>query len=179
MANQKTAVLLRTDLRMSLSLHSEEERGPACIISEHARSSGHCLDCPHWLRSLSSGEALRCQRTLMATMSPFSHSPVLSLELLHPAGRLSLFSTSSFCSGTTPSPTGLNRQKMSNVLLLWRQKNNHRAITALQQRSLDIWQLFSTAAIKYGCSVPSATWHLPVFPWLNSHNHILVSQSDD
>lgn len=88
-----------------------------CIISERARSSGRCRDCPHWLRSPSSGAAMRCQRTLMAATSPFSHSPVLSLELLPPAGRLSLFSTSSSCSGTTPSPSGGSRQKMSILLL--------------------------------------------------------------
>ncbi len=80
-----------------------------CIISERARSSGRCRDCPHWLRSPSSGAAMRCQRTLTAATSPFSHSPVLSLELLPPAGRLSLFSTSSSCSGTTPSPMGGRR----------------------------------------------------------------------
>ena len=96
--------------------------GCVCIISEHARSSGRCHDCLHWLRSPSSGGAPRCQRTLMAATSPFSHWPVLSLELLPPAGRLSLFSTSSSCSGTTPSPMGWRRQKMSNPLLIRRKQ---------------------------------------------------------
>lgn len=109
MVKQKTAVLLRTVLRPG-------GRGwglCVCIISEHAQSSGHCHDCPRWLRSPLSGAALQCRRTLTAVTSPFSHSPVPSLELLPPAGHLSLVSTSSVCSGTTPSPAG--RQLEDNV----------------------------------------------------------------
>lgn len=106
MANQQTAVLLRTVLRQGLYSTGGVGGGAGCecIISERGRSSGRCPDCPHWLRSPSSGGAPRCQRTLTAATSPFSHSPVPSLEQPPPAGRLSLFSTSSSCSGTTLSP---------------------------------------------------------------------------
>lgn len=157
--------------------------GYACIISEHAQSSGRCRDCPHWLRSPSSGGVLRCQRTLMAATFPFSHSPVLFLELLPPAGRPSLFSTSSFCSGTTPSPR--SGQKMPHLLHLGEQtvtKNIQEAIrkpyclTTTFSKSL---AAVSTAAIMCARTVPSATWRLPVFPWLNSLNCIYVSQIDD
>lgn len=109
MTNQQTAVLLRTVLRLGRGrLRGVGGVGEVClsIISERARSSARCRDCPHWLRSLSSGGAPRCQRTLTAATSPFSRSPVLSPEPLPPAGRPSLFSTSSSCSGTTPSPKG-------------------------------------------------------------------------
>lgn len=142
-----------------------------CIISERARSSGRCRDCPRWLRSPSSGGATRCQRTPTAATSPFSHSPVLSLERPPPAGRLSPFSTSSSCSGTTPSPTGGEegeaRQKVSR-----REQNSHPKIIKKQLGSLTASTATSsrglaaipTAPIMCGCSVPSATWRLPVFP---------------
>ncbi len=169
MANQQTAVLLRTVLRQRQGLFSEGGGdGCVCIISEHARSSGRCHDCPHWLRSPSSGGALRCQRTLTAATSPFSHSPVLSLELLPPAGHLSLFSTSSSCSGTTPLPTGWSRQKMSNLMLLKREQTVTKAIkkqkgilTTWVQLSLKVWQLFPLQRL-----CVDVVFHLPLGVYL-------------
>lgn len=158
------------------------------VIEEVALSSGHCRGCPlrsPALVSWQSTAVLLSLKTQMVAISLFSHSPVLSLELLPPAGHLSLFSTSSSCSGTTPSPMGWSRQKMLNSLLLQTEQTHtthQKAIrkpycfTATFSQSL---AAFSTAAIKCGCCVPSATWHLPVFPWLNSLDRIYVSQIDD
>lgn len=137
MMNQKSAA--GSGLRQGL--HSDCGRGHACIISEHAQSSVRCHDCPHWLRSLSNGGALRCQKTLMEAMFPFSHSPVLFLWLLPPAGHLSLVSTSSSCSGTTPSPMGQSRQKChihcSDLTIFSQQLEN---FTAVLRHSLEVWQ---------------------------------------
>lgn len=91
--------------------------GGECIISERARSSGHCPDCPRWLRSPWSGAARRCRRTPTAAESPSSRSPVLSREPPPPAGRPSPSSTSSSGSGTTPSPAGVKQRHVGKVLL--------------------------------------------------------------
>lgn len=133
-----------------------------CIISERARSSGRCRDCPHWLRSPSSGAAMQCQRTLTAATSPFSHSPVLSLELLPPAGRLSLFSTSSSCSGTTPSPMGggVDRkcQFYCSAKII---KKLLGSLTAWQKLSLNVWQLVLQQQL-----CVHALFHLPLGVYL-------------
>lgn len=183
MSNRQTAVLLRTVLREQQGRCSEGcVEAYVYIISERAQSSGRCRDCPHWLRSQLSGEVLQCQRTPMAATSPFSHSPVLFLELLPPAGRPSLFSTSSSGSGTTPSPR--NGQKWPHLSFREsKQSHTHSKSNAERHCSTATFSkslaAISTAAITWACTAPSATWRLPVFPWLNSRNCIYVSQIDD
>lgn len=146
----------------------------ARIISAHAQSSGRCRDCPRWLRSPSSGGGPRCRRTPTAATSPFSRSPVPFLELLPPAGRPSLASTSSVCSGTTPSPRG--GQKRPHLLRLGETFKEQLVRGSNLSSSL---AANSTAAMMCVRTAPSATWRLPVFPWLNSLNCIYVSQIDD
>lgn len=143
------------------------------VIGEDALSSGHCRGCrPRYPASVSwqSVAVLRSLKTQTAVTSLFSHSPVPSPELPPPAGLPSHASTSSSCSGTTPSPTGEEgeaRQKVSR-----REQNSHPKIIKKQLGSLTASTATSsrglaaipTAAIMCGCSVPSATWRLPVFP---------------
>lgn len=141
-----------------------------CIISERARSSGRCRDYPRWLKSPSSGAVLQCQRTQTAAKSPFSRSPVLSPELLPPAGHPSLVSTSSSGSGTTPSPdvvkqTHKGQNHYSSADIINDNNNNQETVVgdfaATFSKSL---ATTSSAAILCACTVPFATWHLPVFP---------------
>lgn len=67
---------------------------------------GRCPDCrPRWSSANSENVAAPPSRkTLTVIRSLFSRSPVLSVELLPPAGLLSHVSTSFSCSGTKPSP---------------------------------------------------------------------------
>lgn len=87
-----------------------------CIISEHAQNSGRCRDCSRWPGSLWSDEEPLCRRIRTAAMSPFSRSPVLLPSLQPPVDLLSLVSTSSSCSETTPLPVE-QPQKTSRVIL--------------------------------------------------------------